>query len=234
MKKNFTFVYICRAGENEELRYSIRSVVASFPNADIIVVGEPPEWYDGDYIKVKQAFTKYRNAYNNLQTICMSSKIPENFIVMNDDFYIMDKIDDVGYFHDGLLQDKADMYFDVYQHSEYTKRLYTTVSKLQRLGYKNPLSYEVHVPFPVEKWKLARATRNEALLWRSMYGNIYGVGGTQIDDVKVYSSVKMNFKTYDYSSAELPFLSSDDTSFILLKDDVLSKRFSSKTSYEKY
>ena len=36
------FIYICRVGENEELRYSIRSVLNSFPEANIWVIGGKP------------------------------------------------------------------------------------------------------------------------------------------------------------------------------------------------
>lgn len=233
MRDPITFVYICRSGENEELRYSIRSVVASFPDAIIWVVGEPPSWYDGDYIKVKQSSTKYRNAYNNLGAICASSKIPNNFILMNDDFYIIKPVKEIEYFHEGLLIDKANNYFDYYQQSAYTKKLFETNHKLTRMGYKNPISYELHVPFPVEKWKLARAIKNEALLWRSMYGNIFGVGGTQIEDVKVYSSSKIKHRDFDYKKSELPFLSSDDLSFTTLKKNILGKLFKTKTKYEK-
>lgn len=233
MKEPKTFVYICRDGENEELRYSIRSVMAFFPDAIIWVVGHPPKWYDGDYIKVPQSSTKYRNAYNNLAAICDSPKIPSNFILMNDDFYIIRPVDEIEYFNEGFLLNKADAYFDAYQNSLYTKKLYDTHHKLVRLGHKNPISYELHVPFPVEKWKLARAIKNEALLWRSMYGNIFEVGGKTISDVKVYGSTKMNFKNYKYKDSDFPFLSGDDTSFPLLKKEILGKLFKTRTKYEK-
>ena len=46
------FVYICKEGVNEELKYSIRSVVESFPESNIWVVGGKPDWYTGNYIQV--------------------------------------------------------------------------------------------------------------------------------------------------------------------------------------
>lgn len=234
MQKELTFVYICRAGENEELRYSIRSVVKNFPTAKIWVVGEPPKWYDGDYIKVKQDGTKYRNAFNNLRAIANSPSIPEKFIVMNDDFYILSETDPYLYFQEGLLEDKYNTYFDYYQRSSYTKKLGDTMGKLKKMGYANPISYELHVPFPVEKWKLARVSRYENYLWRSMYGNMFEVGGDVMNDVKVYATTKINSKGYDYKNLESPYLSSDDTSFQILLTKVLKKRFNKKTIYEKY
>jgi hypothetical protein len=69
------FVYICKDGINEELRYSIRSVVESFPDSNIWVVGGKPDWYVGNYIKVDQKLTKYKNALYNLKAITESEEI---------------------------------------------------------------------------------------------------------------------------------------------------------------
>jgi len=46
------FVYICKDGVNEELKYSIRSVVESFPETNIWVVGGKPDWYTGRDISI--------------------------------------------------------------------------------------------------------------------------------------------------------------------------------------
>jgi hypothetical protein len=232
MKKEETFVYICRAGDNEELRYSIRSVIKYFPNAKIWVVGEPPEWYDGDYIKIKQDGSKYANAFKNMRSIISSSKIPEEFVMMNDDFYIIKDPKAIEYFYEGTLQEKHDNYFDAYQNSTYTSKIGDTLFKLKKLGYSNPLSYELHVPFPVEKWKLARAIKHDGLLWRSIYGNMFDVGGTLMNDVKVYSTSKMNFKKNN-SDNDSCYMSTDDTSFLSVYATKLSKMFPKKTIYEK-
>jgi hypothetical protein len=82
------FVYICKPGDNEELRYSIRSVLYSFPDANIWLVGGKPSWYSGNYIYVDQKHHKYANAINNLHAICDSNEISEEFVLMNDDFFI--------------------------------------------------------------------------------------------------------------------------------------------------
>ena len=62
------FVYICKDGVNEELKYSIRSVVESFPEAIVWVVGGKPDWYIGNYIKVEQKESKYKNTRINKST----------------------------------------------------------------------------------------------------------------------------------------------------------------------
>ncbi len=104
------FVYICKDGDNDELKYSIRSVVASFPEANIWVVGGKPEWYVGNYIKVPQNLTKYKNAFYNLKSITESNEISESFVLMNDDFYIIKKINNIDNYHGGSLLEKINLY----------------------------------------------------------------------------------------------------------------------------
>jgi hypothetical protein len=107
------------------------------------------------------------------------------------------------------------------------------LSKLRRLGHADPLSYELHIPFPVEKVKLAKIIKYSDILWRSIYGNIFEVGGFMISDVKVYSSSSMSFKSYDYMSGSLPFLSTNDSSFSEVEENLLKHSFNQNTIYEK-
>lgn len=224
------FVYLCRRGPNEELRYSIRSVIKNFPDAKILVVGEPPSWYTGDTLFVRQSLTKYSNVSNNLKEIAISDLVEDNFIIMNDDFYFLS--DSYGYYYEGSLQDKYNTYRDINGPSSYNKKILDTISKLKRLGYSDPVSYELHIPFPVEKSKLAEITRYTNILWRSVYGNVFDVGGEKSLDVKVYSGNHMSFKSYDYMSGSSPFLSTNDSSFKEVERNFLKDSFDKKTIYE--
>ena len=224
------FVYLCRRGPNEELRYSIRSVVKNFPDAKILVVGEAPSWYSGDLLPVKQNSTKYANVSNNLREIVNSDLVEDDFIVMNDDFYFLGN--EYGYYHEGSLQEKYETYRDINGPSSYNKKLLDTSNKLKRLGYSDPLSYELHIPFPVEKTKLAKIVRYTNILWRSVYGNMFHVGGEKVSDVKVYFENRMSFKSYDYMSGSSPFLSTNDSSFKEVERKLLKHLFKKKTVYE--
>lgn len=231
MKKHLTFVYPCRPGENEELRYSIRSVVAQFPDAEVWVVGHAPGWYTGNYINTVQDKNVYSNAYLNLQTAALSEDIPEEIVIMNDDFYIIDDIDSIPVFYEGTLENKAMQYFDNNQVS-YARKISNTNNKLVKMGFDMPLSYELHVPFPVEKSKLLGVLKSNTTLWRSLYGNIFNLGGTMMQDVKVYNSKKMSFKNYDYKNIKSPFISSQDDSFVLIYNDILKDMFPLPSKYE--
>lgn len=227
------FVYICRSGKNEELRYSIRSVLNSFPDSTIWVVGGKPDWYCGKYIEISQDKNTYTNAVNNLKAICNSMEIDEDFIIMNDDFFIINKISDIKYFYGGTLLEKILLYKDLTGSSSYIDKLSTTLNKLKRYGVDQPLDYELHVPFPINKQNLHKIlNKNDKLLYRSFYGNMFNVGGLKIEDVKVYDRTGLIKKSFDYKKTHTDFLSTTDSSFNTL-EPMLKEKFPNKSHCEK-
>lgn len=227
------FVYICRDGENEELRYSIRTVLHSFPDANIWVVGNKPDWYHGKYIEVKQDKNKYSNAINNLKMLCNSLEISHNFILMNDDFFIIKKIERIDQFYNGLLSEKIERFTKITGSSSYIKKLATTNHKLLKLGIKDPLDYELHIPMPMDKSGLLYVLNNyPECLWRSMYGNISGVGGTQMQDVKIY----MNRRHVDRAGQitdDSIYVSTEDAALKNVIDKILKHLVPDPSVYEK-
>jgi hypothetical protein len=225
------FVYICRSGENEELRYSLRSVRKFFPKSEIVVVGDAPSWYIGKKIQVPQSRDKYGNAYNNLNAICNSKEIEDTFVFMNDDFFIIKPVREIDYLHGGLLLNKFKKYHLLAPNSAYTRRLLQTYKTLKRFNIQEPLDYELHVPMIVEKEKLKKSIQYN-VLWRSVYGNVFDVGGRETIDVKVYFNSDNNPRSFPYKKNYSCFISSDDKSFAELKDEILYKLFSKPSDLE--
>lgn len=215
-------VYICRDGDNEELRYSIRSAVANLPHDNIWVVGGKPDWYTGNFIRTKQNGLKFDNARNNLNTACRRYEISSDFILMNDDFFIMKPVESIQPYHRGLLQDHIDL---VKTSPAYREMLIDTLDVVKKIHDGPVYSYEVHAPMVMNKKKLFNILRLPAL-WRSAYGNIHNVGGTQHDDVKVFSGTGLS----DMKS-DLPFLSSNDETFNELSS-LLQEMFPNPSKYE--
>jgi hypothetical protein len=224
-------VYICKSGPNEELRYSIRSAVKNLKFDNLWVVGGKPGWYVGNHLEVIQNKSKYANARNNLRAICNSSKISDSFILMNDDFYIINKVDNVPYMHGGLLADKITKYKNLTGDTRYVLMLKRTLLSLSRRIGKDILDYELHVPMVMEKEKLL-AIIELPDLWRSRYGNTFDVGGVEMDDVKVYSFGVLTKKSYDINNLRYDYLSSNSDSFEMIKDKILNTAFPDKVIYE--
>ncbi len=226
------FVYICKPGDNEELRYSIRSVINSFPEAKIWLVGGKPDWYSGNHIHVDQRHHKYANAINNLHALCSAEEISNEFVLMNDDFFIIKKINKIDQFYNGLLSEKIDNYTKITGSSMYIRKLILTNTRLIEQGIANPYDYELHVPMVMEKDKLLPIIKKYPnCLWRSMYGNIYNVGGTQMEDVKVYTNPRHLARSKEITDNST-FMSTEDQAFNMMLDKILSKLFTIKSSYE--
>lgn len=227
------FVYICRNGDNEELRYSIRSVMTNTVDPKIWVVGGKPSWYVGEHVPVRQVSTKYQNVINNLTTIVNNDDIPDDFVLMNDDFYIVKPIDRVDPYHGGLFQKKIDLFNKNVPNSYYTKILKNTKQKLHGLGFPDPLDYAVHVPMEFNKSKLSEVIQ-PGHSFRTLYGNMFEVGGTEIDDVKFHRQATRAWAINpDLDNLELPYLSSSDSAFDHMYRGVLKDMFPSKNSLER-
>jgi hypothetical protein len=225
-------VYFCRDGDNEELRYSIRSAVKNLKFDKLWVVGGKPSWYTGPYIEVPQKGRKYQNVQDNAHKIFHSPEISDPFIIMNDDFYIVRPVDDVVNFNGGKLLDRAILYDNLAPMSKYTQKLFDTHSFLLKSGIQNPLDFELHVPIVIHKLGFKKAFNNKHL-WRSLYGNFQHVPSVGMEeDVKVYVDGPLIFKSYNIDDLKYPYLSSDDGSFEFLYDHILRDMFPEPSIYE--
>lgn len=216
-------VYVCRSGNNEELRYSIRSLLKNTDYKNIWLVGYKPDWYIGNYIPVTDVGNKFQNIQRCLDTICNVHDISEDFVLMNDDFFIMKNIEKLSNYYDGTLDDRIKNHMQKFGNSQYARILITANKKLRGFGIETPLNYDIHSPMIMNRFKLKNIV-NISLAPRSFYGNIYSLGGQDISDVKIYARQK----DFNKSSS---FLSTTEESFELVKDILISK-FTDKSIYE--
>jgi hypothetical protein len=225
-------VYFCRNGNNEELRYSIRSAVKNLKFDKLWVVGGKPSWYSGPYIEVPQTGRKYQNVQDSANKIFYSPEISDPFILMNDDFYIIEPVDSPTNFNGGKLIDRAIMYDTLAPFSKYTEKLFDTHSFLLKCGIKEPLDFELHVPIVIHKSGFKKAFTSK-FLWRSLYGNLQGVPSLGMDeDVKVYVDGPLLPKSYSIDDLKYPYLSGDDGSFSFLHENLLKDMFPEPSIYE--
>ena len=229
------FVYICRTGRNEELRYSLRSLYRNVDVNNVWVVGGKPDWYRGNFIPVQQVASKYASARANLRAIVESSSIPNNFVLMNDDFFITKKISKIPIYHGGSLEEKAISYKQYKASSHHATVLLKTVQMLKENGVPSPLDYSLHVPLPIVKENFGNAVEMGGAI-RSVYGNMNRIGGRKlpVHDVKVHFKSLMYPESFDYLNNEhdLPFVSSSDRTFKYLYQSIL-RQYSSAAPVER-
>lgn len=222
------YVYICRNGKNEELKYSLRSVEKNMQPGNVWVVGYRPDWYIGNFIKAEDIGKKFENIRNCIKIISENNNISENFVLMNDDFFAIKPISNLENFHGGLLKNKIERYKELRMSPKYIKLLTLTYNQLCDYGIQNPLDYDIHLPMIMNKKILTDALK-VAFFPRSAYGNFAQIGGNMVSDVKIYSN---NIIDFDNIENENMFVSTEDNSFLLLKNKILDKYFYKNSKFE--
>ena len=236
---NMDIVYIVRPGDdNEELRYSLRSVAKNMPHRSIVIAGHTPAWVQNVYsIEIEQNEPKYVNAENNWRAAMADGNITDQFVVMNDDFYIMKPVLKVNELtlHRGSLESVIGYYAKM--PGPYISNMRRTRDLLVRLGYDvtELKSYALHIPMVMDRLKrrILQHVIDEAgyepyqVQMRTLYGNFWNVGGVEISDVKT--------SNHDTAVADNDtFLSSNDQSF---NDGVMGQlireKFKNKCKYER-
>jgi hypothetical protein len=222
------YVYVCRDGDNEELRYSIRSVIENGPAGNIWVIGGKPDWYTGNFIFVENNRNKYTHVRNSLNAVINSELIKDDFILMNDDFFIIKPLEAIPVLNGGTLREK------ISRHNRgsgsYGAMLHQVFSHLRKiLPTIDPMDYELHVPMEMNKQKLAKVVK-KPYLWRSLYGNMFQIGGEQMRDVKVYhkDSIEDALAVIERS----PYISTNEASFDKIIGDKIKEMFPNPSKYE--
>jgi hypothetical protein len=227
-----TFVYLCKNGENEELRYSLRSVEKFFPDSQVWIVGGKPSWYSGNFIHVAASSDIFQNVKNSLAATITEDLIPEDIVIMNDDFFFVKTLDTIPHYVSGTLKDRILFNKQNGVSSSYVRRLVHSYKYCKRYS-PFPLDFDIHVPMPVKKQLLIEVVK-EPIMWRSNYGNrfVKNEDTQTIRDVKVYSDSKNYFKSYDYLSLEYPFVSTDDKSFKIVYEKLFKDMLPDPSKYE--
>lgn len=227
-----TFVYLCRPGKNEELRYSLRSVDKFYPDATVWVIGGKPDWYIGNFIEVKQSGDPFKNVRAALAVLMSREDIEDKVIIMNDDFFFLERVDDIRVYSSGTLREKIDFNRENRITSSYIRKLHDLNRHCRK--YRNPpLDFDLHVPMPINKANLTEIVQDN-VMWRSNYGNRFVKDSDIVfmQDVKVYSHYKYAFKSYDYLTKKYPFVSTHDDSFQKVYRDIFKDLFVNKSKYE--
>ncbi|MET9818338.1 hypothetical protein [Streptomyces sp. NPDC006355] len=175
---------------NEALRYALRSWAAHLPHRRVWLVGYRPPWATGvEHIPTHQAGnTKYKNTTAAMRAVCEHPDVTDTFLYCNDDFFVMRRQEVMPVYHRGPVRE-VEAYYATRGNGSYLRGLRETRDLLVSLGHQDPVSYELHVPLPVTKRGMLAAleigAHLDVLHKRSMYGNLAGIGGTRMRDVKI-------------------------------------------------
>lgn len=219
---------------NEELTYSVRSVVENFYYRRIIFIGGCPYNLKPDvHIKVDQpiANTKWENTNLLMETVVNSPMISKDFVLFNDDFFVMSLVRNLPIFYDGTLEQRCEDLLARYTTGDkrYRKNLEQTISLLQSKSFPT-LNYAVHYPMLINRKKMEQTmeTFPNGLMWRSIYGNMW----VNPDEAQRCRDCKIINPKYCPSANNI-FLSTNDKAFSTgLVGEYIRKQFLNRCKYE--
>lgn len=204
-------VYPVRPGDsNEELRYSLRSL-ERFPRGTVWIVGHRPEWVrNAEHLETRQNGSKWDNARRNIVAACEHPRISEDFVLMNDDFFFLRRMQSIPTYNRGPIADVLKRYKRLGARGQYVRGIRKTLDLVSSFT-DTPISYELHMPMVVRKDRFLEAMAikgadDTGIQVRSLYGNHAGIGGETIADCKI-NDRRRSINT------EMPFASTSDYSF---------------------
>ena len=187
------FLYVCGAGskwENQELKYSLRSVEKNVKEFDVTVVGIIPDWVKAgslQYIPIPEP------SGNRLFRVAAKIAaalpyMPDNFIHMADDFVLMEPIDFFETIYTGTLKQKLAMEQSGGYNSVHLKAEQNTLEAFIDTE-KELLDYDAHAPFPMCRdfafSMFAAFPVWKDMQWKCVYGNMFEIGGIQGPNAKI-------------------------------------------------
>ena len=186
-------VYILRNNiDTDEIKYSMRSVVKNFPFNSIWIYGGKSKGIEPDhYVKYMQSGdSRYMKVTNTIKEICQNDDITNQFWLFNDDFFIMQHVDEFPTLYAGTLWERVERIRKKHGgDSAYSKKLQRTAEVLKREGY-DQLDYALHCPILIDRRK-ALETINHFIgypMFRSLYGNHHRIGGQAAKDNKIMNT----------------------------------------------
>lgn len=185
-------VYYFQGDDSEELRYSIRSVEKNIDFNRIFLVGDKPSWFKETsrsiYVESKninlQKYGLGSVPILHLKKLLNSGKMPDNFLLFNDDFFILQKVD---------------KWIDYYRNEkDYKKKALNNLpyhrKTIRSLKYtKEQKKYNLHIPITINKKNFIELYNmwikfdNYDIDFRTLYGNLYINSDKSLDDVKICS-----------------------------------------------
>lgn len=182
------YVYPYRKNDSRELEWSIASVKKNLAG-EISIIGDKPDFeVEATVISTYGSEWKSYSPYHNvLDKILMACQLYDEFVLMNDDFFILNPIDITKHYNrGGMLEHVNGRKFD-----SYTRALQNTRNLLSGRGLTD-VDFETHTPMLIKSKLMLQAIseilpqlrNSQTILIRSYYGNRFGLVSETISDVK--------------------------------------------------
>jgi len=213
----------------QDPKYSIRSATENIEHRNLVIIGPKPKWAKGVvHIKCEDLEgegNQIKNTAKKILKACGDKRVSDNFILMNDDFYVM-KPWEPEWLHKDTLRKSVRAARKRGISGGYHQK--AQVETIVLLG-KKAIDYSVHAPCEINKQKMLDVESKYKIssgkyLTRTVYGNECEVKGVRSPQIK----------TQEYDREEMALLSTIDR--VEDKEEFkryIREKFPNKSKYEK-
>lgn len=232
--KDMDIVYVVKdSAYNDELKYSLRSVEKNFPHNRVwFYGGKPIGMHPDKQVIINQVWrTKWDNVRNMMRAIADNDEITEDFVLFNDDFFVMKPIKKLPPYKWKSMESLCKWVEsrNGEKASGYTKNIRAVARELEEFQFPTD-NYVLHLPMVFNRKKLLNALDvfPETKSPRSVYGNMY-----LTKRAKTHKDVKI-FRAREIPPVDTDFISTEDYAFKNGKvGEYIKKRFPEKSRWEK-
>lgn|GEM_PF-1267133 len=214
-------VWLVRPGDdNEELRYSLRSVAR---NADglfrkVWIVGTVPSWVTGvEGLPLDPAAEKFANMRQSLAAVVRDRRVAAQIVVFNDDHFVTEPITEWAAFHLGRTSAYVQHLASIGTTSKrntWVRAVENTAEWMRAEGHGDIYCYEAHTPLLFNRRALAAALDAYPADRSLAYPGLYPVAGAAGEGVNAGNSKVVRPGELAVKVAlPMPYLSSNDASF---------------------
>jgi hypothetical protein len=219
--------------QNQEIKFSLRSLEKhlKIKTDKVFIFGKKPDFFNEKVIEVPIEDSlghKYFNVARKIGAILTNKEISDNFLYMNDDFFLLKDYEEIPYYYSKNLKWWIDNY------PKYKGKYWKQIKEVYKY-FPDGKFFEIHFPIIFNKQKAYRIYQKYnlskvAVMLRSYYCNEY----INEIEIKRYNDNKV------YNHDE--FVNKRGGSFISLTNVVatmpdvknfLKSRFSKRSKYEK-
>lgn len=150
-------VYI-KGGENEELRYAIRTWCQNLAFRHLYVIGGPkPSWLEPDiYVENPTSKSKMLQCYDNVRKAMEDDRLSEDVLLLMDDVFVINYVGvwNINY-NRGTMMEQYERGIKRFGKNPYDEQIKFT-NDILRKTKPSPLSFEEHAPFVCNRKMMAQ------------------------------------------------------------------------------
>lgn len=218
-------VYVCKPGENPELRVSLRSLAKNAEGiyGNVWIVGTVLPWLRNIIpLELDPVGDKFENQRQSLTAVVNHPDLSDKFVLLNDDHFIIERIDEWRSYHLGtafgflsqlFLNDPESTNLNEWAHAVLNTALWTQ----ERADIEEPYCYETHSPLLFDKAKVAVVLAEYPATGYFAIGETYPITGAGGE-----GEPGCNTKVGDSGARGLLMVMSSGMPYLSTEDDVFA------------